>query len=84
MSQNPNLFLSIGKPIKDEYGHVIGKVASFSITPNGKFDGAFVEFSSGKFSKQPLVLKSHSSRQPNRKLSLYAIRCHLYGAKIKP
>lgn len=54
MSQNPNLFLSIGKPIKDEYGHVIGKVASFSITPNGKFDGAFVEFSSGKFSKQPL------------------------------
>jgi hypothetical protein len=54
MSQNPNLFLSIGKPIKDEYGRVIGKVASFAMTPNGKFDAVFVEFSSGKFSKQPL------------------------------
>jgi len=54
MSQNPNLFLSIGKPIKDEYGRVVGKVASFSMTPTGKFDAVFVEFSSGKFSKQPL------------------------------
>jgi len=54
MSQNPNLFLSIGKPIRDEYGRVIGKVASFSMTPNGKFDAVFVEFSNGKFSKQPL------------------------------
>lgn len=54
MSQNPNLFLSIGKPIKDEYGREVGKVASFSMTPNGKFDAVFVEFNSGKFSKQPL------------------------------
>ncbi len=54
MSQNPNLFLSIGKPIKDEYGRIVGKIASFSMTPNGKFDAVFVEFSSGKFSKQPL------------------------------
>ena len=54
MSLNPNLFLSIGKPIKDEYGRIVGKVASFSMTPNGKFDAVFVEFSSGKFSKQPL------------------------------
>jgi hypothetical protein len=54
MSQNPNLFLSIGKPVKDEYGRVIGKVASFAITPNGKFDAAFVEFSGGQFSKQPM------------------------------
>ncbi len=54
MSQNPNLFLSIGKPIKDEYGRVIGRVGSFSMTPSGKFDAVFVEFSGGKFSKQPL------------------------------
>jgi hypothetical protein len=54
MSQNPNLFLSIGKPVKDEYGRVIGKVASFAMTPNGKFDAAFVEFSGGQFSKQPM------------------------------
>ena len=54
MSQNPNLFLSIGKPVKDEYGRAVGKVASFAMTPNGKFDAVFVEFSSGRFSKQPI------------------------------
>ena len=54
MSQNPNLFLSVGKPVKDEYGRVIGKVASFAMTPNGKYDAVFVEFSGGQFSKQPI------------------------------
>jgi hypothetical protein len=54
MSQISNLFLSIGKPVKDEYGRIIGKVASFALTPNGQFDAAFIEFSDGKFSKQPM------------------------------
>ena len=54
MSQNPNLFLSVGKPVKDEYGRVVGKVASFAMTPNGKFDAVFIEFSGGQFSKQPV------------------------------
>jgi len=54
MSQNPNLFLSVGKPVKDEYGRIVGKVTSFAMTPNGKFDAVFVEFSGGQFSKQPL------------------------------
>jgi hypothetical protein len=54
MSQNPNLFLSVGKPVKDEYGRIVGKVASFAMTPNGKFDAVFVEFSGGQFSKQPM------------------------------
>ncbi len=54
MSQNPNLFLSVGKPVKDEYGRIIGKVASFAMTPNGKFDAVFIEFSGGQFSKQPM------------------------------
>jgi hypothetical protein len=54
MSNNSNLFLSIGKPIKDEYGRVIGKVASFALTPSGKFDAVFIEFNSGQFSKQPM------------------------------
>ncbi|MEM3627497.1 MAG: CdvA-like protein [Candidatus Bathyarchaeia archaeon] len=49
MSQNPNLFLSIGKQIKDEYGRVIGKVVSFALTPSGKFDAAFIEQGDGKF-----------------------------------
>ena len=54
MSQNPNLFLSVGKPVKDEYGRIVGKVASFAMTPNGKFDAVFIEFSGGQFSKQPM------------------------------
>ncbi|MEM3536561.1 MAG: CdvA-like protein [Candidatus Bathyarchaeia archaeon] len=51
MSQNPNLFLSIGKQIKDEYGRVIGKVASLALTPSGKFDSIFIEQGDGKFLK---------------------------------
>jgi hypothetical protein len=51
---NSNLFLSLGKPIKNEYGKVIGKVASFALTPSGKFDAVFVEFADGQFSKQPM------------------------------
>ncbi|MGQ9531081.1 MAG: CdvA-like protein [Candidatus Bathycorpusculaceae bacterium] len=51
MSQNPNPFLSLGKPIKDEYGYPIGKIASFALTPSGKFDAAFIEQGDGKFMK---------------------------------
>jgi hypothetical protein len=50
---NSNLFLSLGKPIKNEYGKIIGKVASFALTPNGKFDAVFIEFGDGQFSKHP-------------------------------
>jgi len=51
---NSNLFLYIGKPIKNEYGRIIGKVASFALTPEGKFDAVFMEFSDGQFTKQPM------------------------------
>jgi hypothetical protein len=51
---NSNLFLYIGKPIKNEYGRVIGKVASFALTPSGKFDAVYVEFGDGQFTKQPM------------------------------
>jgi len=51
---NSNLFLSIGKPIKNEYGRVIGKIASFALTPHGKFEAVYVEFGDGQFSKQPM------------------------------
>jgi hypothetical protein len=51
---NSNLFLYIGKPIKNEYGRIIGKVASFALTPDGKFDAVFMEFSDGQFTKQPM------------------------------
>ncbi len=51
---NSNLFLSIGKPIKNEYGRTVGKVASFALTPNGKFEAVYVEFGDGQFTKQPM------------------------------
>ena len=51
---NSNLFLSIGKPIKNEYGRIIGKVASFALTPNGKFEAVYIEFGDGQISKQPM------------------------------
>ncbi len=51
---NSNLFLCLGKPIKNEYGRIIGKVASFALTPDGKFDAVFMEFGDGQFSKQPM------------------------------
>jgi len=55
MSQNiSNLFLSIGKPVKDEYGRSIGKVICFATTPGGKFETAFIEQSDGRFTKQPI------------------------------
>jgi hypothetical protein len=54
MSNNSNLFLSIGKPIKDEYGRTVGKVASFALTPSGKFDGVYIESTDGKFLKQSM------------------------------
>ncbi len=56
MSQNPNpnLFLSVGKQVKDEYGRVIGKIASFAVTPRGRFEDVFVECSDGKFSKHSI------------------------------
>jgi len=55
MSQIPsNLFLSIGKPVKDEYGRPIGRIISLANTPSGKFESVFIEFSDGRFAKQPI------------------------------
>jgi len=54
MAHDPNLFLSVGKQVKDEYGHAIGKIASFALTPSGKFDAVFIEQGDGKFQKHPV------------------------------
>jgi len=51
---NSNLFLYIGKPVRNEYGKIIGKVASFALTPNGKFEAAYLEFGDGQFAKHPM------------------------------
>jgi len=55
MSQTlSNLFLSIGKPVKDEYGRSVGKIVCFATSPSGKFEAAFIEQSDGRFTKQPI------------------------------
>jgi hypothetical protein len=54
MAQDPNLFLSVGKEVRDEYGHPIGRIASFAVTPSGKFDAVFIEQGDGKFQKYPM------------------------------
>lgn len=53
MSTRPtsNLFLYIGKPVKDEYGRQIGRIASFQVSPNGRVNGVFVEHGDGEFQR---------------------------------
>jgi hypothetical protein len=51
LSQTPNLFLNVGRQVKDEYGRTVGKIASFSVAPSGKFDAVFIEQGDGKFLK---------------------------------
>jgi len=46
-----NLSLFIGKPVKDEYGRQIGRIASFAINPNGRINGVFVLHMDGGFSR---------------------------------
>jgi len=46
-SSNP--FLYIGKPVEDEYGRQVGRIASFSVAPNGRINGVFVEHGDGEF-----------------------------------
>jgi hypothetical protein len=53
MAQDSNLFFSLGKPVKDEYGCSVGTVASFDVKPNGRIDYLYVEEASGRFVKHP-------------------------------
>jgi predicted RNase H-like nuclease (RuvC/YqgF family) len=53
MPQDPNLFLSLGKIVKDEYGRLVGEVASFAVKPNGGIDAIYIKHSDGRFVKYP-------------------------------
>jgi hypothetical protein len=44
-----NLFLYLTKPVKDEYGRQIGKIASFAVNPNGRVNAVFLEHGDGEF-----------------------------------
>jgi len=50
---SPNPFLFVGKPVKDEYGRQIGRLASFKVTPTGRVDGIFIEHGDGEFLSYP-------------------------------
>jgi hypothetical protein len=51
VKQSSNLSLFIGKPVRDEYGRQIGRIASFAISPNGRINGVFVQHEDGGFSQ---------------------------------
>ncbi|MEM2947769.1 MAG: CdvA-like protein [Candidatus Bathyarchaeia archaeon] len=53
MQQDPNLFLSLGRVVKDEYGRPIGEVASFAVKPHGVVDAVYIRHSDGRFIKYP-------------------------------
>jgi len=46
-----NLFTHLGKPVKDEYGHIIGTMTSFLVTPGGRINGVFIEHGDGRIKK---------------------------------
>lgn len=45
------LFTHLGKPVKDEYGHIIGTMASFLVTPGGRINGVFIEHGDGRITQ---------------------------------
>jgi hypothetical protein len=48
---NPLLF--VGKPVRDEYGRQIGRVASFMVSLNGRVNGVLVARGDGEFFRYP-------------------------------
>jgi hypothetical protein len=50
-STNP--FLFVGKPVRDEYGRQIGRVASFMVSLSGRVNGVLVARGDGKFFRYP-------------------------------
>jgi hypothetical protein len=50
MSQpTSNLFLYVGKPVKDEYGRSIGRIVSFTVNPTGRVTSVFLKHEDGEF-----------------------------------
>ena len=42
-------FSFVGRPVTDEYGRQIGRIASFMVSPNGRVNGVFIKHENGKF-----------------------------------
>ncbi|MCS7124442.1 MAG: CdvA-like protein [Candidatus Bathyarchaeota archaeon] len=54
MPQDSNIFLSLGKPVKDEYGRLIGEVTSFAVKPHGVVEHVYIRRNDGNFIKYPV------------------------------
>lgn len=65
---NPNLFTYLGKPVKDEYGHIIGTMASFLVSPGGRVDGVFIEHGDGHIAQY----SSDQIRTENEEVILFS------------
>jgi len=46
-----NLFLFVGKTVKDEYGRSIGRIVSFTVNPTGRVTSVFLKHEDGEFRK---------------------------------
>lgn len=46
-----NLFLYVGKPVKDEYGRSIGRIVSFTVNPTDRVTSVFLKHEDGEFRK---------------------------------
>ncbi len=58
-----NPFLFISKPVQDEYGRQIGRIASFMESPNGRVNSVLIEHGDGEFyrySTNQLVIEDDS------------------------
>jgi hypothetical protein len=53
MEFSTNPFLFVGKPVRDEYGRQIGRVASFMVSLNGRVNGVLVARGDGEFFRYP-------------------------------
>lgn len=53
MELSTNPFLFVGKPVRDEYGRQIGRVASFIVSLNGRVNRVLVARGDGEFFRYP-------------------------------
>jgi len=53
MEISTNPFLFVGKPVRDEYGRQIGRVASFIVSLNGRVNRVLVARGDGEFFRYP-------------------------------
>ncbi|MEM2103558.1 MAG: CdvA-like protein [Candidatus Bathyarchaeia archaeon] len=51
MLQDPNIFLSLGKTVRDEYGRLIGEVVSLGVKPHGEVDHIYLKRNDGRFTR---------------------------------